>query len=100
MKKALILILTMLFLSTLVLWAADLTSYIRLYDSSFSVDLASNKFLSHLENSTYSSSTNTANQRRTGFYYQSQELGVVGLSDTNQYDTELGDIVFSISPVS
>ena len=98
MKKALILILTMLFLSTLVLWAADLTSYIRLYDSSFSVDLASNKFLSHLENSTYSSSTNTANQRRTGFYYQSQELGVVGLSDTNQYDTELGDIVFSISP--
>ena len=98
MKKALILILTMLFLSTLVLWAADLTSYIRLYDSSFSVDLASNKFLSHLENSTYSSSTNTANQRKTGFYYQSQELGVVGLSDTNQYDTELGDIVFSISP--
>ena len=97
MKKALILILTLLLLSTLVLFAADLTSYIRLYDASFSVDLASNKFLSHVENSTYSSITNSANLRKTGFYYQSQELGVVGLSDTNKYDTEMGDIVFTIS---
>ena len=97
MKKALILILTLLLLSTLVLFAADLTSYIRLYDASFCVDLASNKFLSHVENSTYSSITNSANLRKTGFYYQSQELGVVGLSDTNKYDTEMGDIVFTIS---
>lgn len=97
MKKTLILILASLLLSSL-LWAADLTSYIRLYDASFSVDLASNKFLSHIENSTYSSSTNSANQRKTGFYYQNQELGVVGLSDTDKYDTELGDIVFTISP--
>ena len=97
MKKALTLILTLLLLSTLVLFAADLTSYIRLYDASFSVDLASNKFLSHVDNSTYNSNTNPANLRKTGFYYQSQELGVVGLSDTNKYDTEMGDIVFTIS---
>ena len=98
MKKALILILTMLFLSTL-LWAAasDLTSYIRLYDASFSVDLASNAFLSHLEGSTYKDQK-ADNLRKTGYYYQSQELGVVGLSDTNKYDTELGDIVFTITP--
>jgi len=99
MKKALTLILTMLLLSTL-LWAADLTSYIRLYDASFSVDLASNKFLSHLEGSTYNSNTNPAGLRKTGFYYQSQELGVVGLSDTKLYDTNLGDIVFTITPDS
>lgn len=102
MKKALILILTLLLLSSLVLFAADpapynLTSYIRLYDPSFSVDLASNKFLSHLEGSTYSSQDPTG-KRKTGLYYQSQELGVVGLSDTNKYDTELGDIVFTITP--
>ena len=99
MKKALTLILTMLLLSTL-LWAADLTSYIRLYDASFSVDLASNKFLSHLEGSTYNSNTNPSGLRKTGFYYQSQELGVVGLSDTKLYDTNLGDIVFTITPDS
>ena len=100
MKKALILILTMLFLSTL-LWAAasNLTSYIRLYDASFSVDLASNAFLSHLEGSTYTDKK-ADNLRKTGYYYQSQELGVVGLSDTNNYDTNLGDIVFTISPDS
>ena len=99
MKKALTLILTMLLLSTL-LWAADLTSYIRLYDASFSVDLASNKFLSHVEGSTYNSNTNPVGLRKTGFYYQSQELGVVGLSDTKLYDTNLGDIVFTITPDS
>lgn len=100
MKKALTLILTLLLLSTLVLFAADLTSYIRLYDASFSVDLASNKFLSHVENSTYNSNTNPVGLRKTGFYYQSQELGVVGLSDTKLYDTNLGDIVFTITPDS
>ena len=99
MKKALTMILTMLLLSTL-LWAADLTSYIRLYDASFSVDLASNKFLSHLEGSTYNSNTNPVGLRKTGLYYQSQELGVVGLSDTKLYDTNLGDIVFTITPDS
>ena len=97
MKKTVILIISMLFLSILAAWAADTTTYIRLYESSFDVDLSSKKYLSHLDGSTYSSSTNSESKRKDGFYYQNQELGVVGLSDTNNYDTDLGDIVFTIT---
>ncbi len=100
MKKAIILTITVLFLSSLAVWAADTTSYIRLYESSFDVDLSSRKFLSHVDGSTYNSSTNSENKRKDGFYYQNQELGVVGLSDTQNYDTDLGDIVFTITPDS
>ena len=97
MKKALILIISMLFLAILAVWAADTTTYIRLYESSFDVDLSSKKYLSHLDGSTYSSNKNSENKRKDGFYYISQELGVVGLSDTNNYDTDLGDLVFTIT---
>lgn len=100
MKKAIIITIAMLFLSSLAVWAADTTSYIRLYESSFDVDLASRFFLSHRDDSTYNSGTNSENKRQDGFYYQNQELGVVGLSDTQNYDTDLGDIVFTITPDS
>ncbi len=97
MKKAIIITIAMLFLSNLTVWAADTTTYIRLYESSFDVDLSSKKYLSHLDGSTYSSNKNSENKRKDGFYYQNQELGVVGLSDTNYYDTDLGDLVFTVT---
>lgn len=61
------------------LWAADPAAYIREYETSFTVDLASDQFLSHYSDSTYSSATNV--DRNSHKYYQLQELLVVGVSD-------------------
>ena len=61
------------------LWASDPEVYIREYETSFTVDLASDKFLSHYSDSTYSTATNV--DRNSHKYYQLQELGVVGVSD-------------------
>jgi len=61
------------------LWASEPEAYLREYETSFTVDLASDKFLSHYSDSTYSSATNV--DRNSHRYYQLQELGVVGVSD-------------------
>lgn len=63
----------------LLLWASEPSAYIREYETSFTVDLASDKFLSHLSDSTYTSATNVS--RNSHKYYQLQELAVVGVSD-------------------
>lgn len=64
---------------SVLLWASEPEAYIREYETSFTVDLASDQFLTHYSDSTYSMATNV--DRNSHKYYQLQELAVMGVSD-------------------
>lgn len=83
MKKAIV-ILALMFISVS-LWAA-VEPFIRQYNTSFTVDLASKKFRSHKTYSTWNSATAPDDAANDGKYYQSQELCVIGLTGVRYAD--------------
>lgn len=91
-KFLLLLILTA---SALAVWATPLP-YIRQYNESYTVDLASDAYLTHLTQSTYqqlNSSPSGDGYRNTGKYYREQELGVVGILYVRHSDSSLEEDV-------
>lgn len=91
-----IVLLILVILSCSYLWAYAPAPYIRQYSSSFTVDLSSEKFMSHSVTSTYNKADSSGiQQRRDGKYYQNQELGVIGVSYVNIGENE-GEAACSI----
>ena len=90
MKRA-ILILTLIFASLPLIAISQ--PYIRQYNESYTVDLASNAYLSHRNGATYKEYKSPPyGQRNTEFYYREQELGVIGILGTRTKDNSVADV--------
>ena len=94
MRKAIIILLLSIVLSSA--FAAPLTPYIRQYQNSFNVDLASRKYLSHLAVSSFENNQNAdpTGIKDSGKYFKLQELGVFGIngvknSNANGIDSDV-----------
>ena len=99
MRRTIILLL--IILSSAFAWATSQPN-IRQYNESYTVDLASDAFLSHTTGSTYkdlsSSGGNASGLRNNGFYYRQQELGVIGITGIRHEDNSLEDDIILTYP--
>ena len=86
-----ILLAAVLLLLTFCLWATS-SPYIRQYNESYTVDLASDSYLSHTTGSTYKEQADVSGLRNNGYYYRCQELGVVGITGIRQADSSVDDV--------
>ena len=87
-------IILIILLSSAITWATSQPN-IRQYNESYTVDLASDAFLSHTTGSKYvdlsSSGGNASGLRNNGFYYRQQELGVIGITGIRHEDNSLAE---------
>lgn len=98
MKKA-ILVLTLIFASLPLIAISQ--PFIRQYNESYTVDLASNAYLSHKTGATYKEYKSPPyGERNTDFYYREQELGVVGILGTRHADSSVDDITVLVPQTS
>lgn len=93
MGKKIIAIIFAVFL-ILPLWAKS-APFLRQYNSSFTVDLASTSFLSHSTGSTWKDGNPPENARNNGLYYKNQELGVVGMINTRYKDSSAENVIYN-----
>ena len=94
MKRA-ILILTLIFASLPLIAISQ--PYIRQYNESYTVDLASNAYLSHKNGATYKEYKSPPyGLRNTDYYYREQELGVIGILSTRHADSTVDDVYVDV----
>ncbi len=100
MRKTITIVLSLLLMAAL--YAAIPFPYIRQYQSCFTVDLASNKFLSHNADSAFELNMNadSSGKRQNGSYYYMQELGVFGINGIHGTNGIEGNITLTVELTS